>query len=1509
MSSFASESLRMLRRLIRGRGAAPAHAGQPVALDGLSGVALLEARMCDAAALGATYPASLAARVWREHEVRRHLNAFATPPAGIDADSPRSAVATAIGLTLSGRRAAVFCSGPDLLECRDLVAQACHRHAPLVIHAVLRAGAQQGAALGSGHEALHALSDLPCAIFVAANVQEALDATLLARRCAELSLLPAVVAMDSEQTALAVQTCSIPDDELIRSFIGRTTDVLPPPTQAQRSLFGATRRRLPRLYDADQPAMLGALTDPTSFATGSASRRVFFESELERLIDESSTVLAAQTGRGAASPHAHRAQGAKTLLLAQGSLVEHAMAAAEAVASRHRVGVVGLSRLQPFDAGALAGLVGQADMLCVLERCDVSPGHDGPLTRLVRASLDRARENAQHGTTHAGVPALRKSPKIVTVVAGLGGLPVRAADLEALIEQLPLAKRSLFYLGLDFARASSAYPKHQVLLDTLRREFPALAGLGVCGPAAPRRIDKVVGVSLLGRVDGAGRELPGLLASCVHALVGGGLRARCSASWQRGVEAVEDGVLFGPSSMVDPGDDVAIDVGVVSEADDRAMRTLRSRLSDTSDVVAPLDVAIRLAGAHPGLRWHAVDCSGATSCADRGEMLLGAAVRLTLLRLGAALPASNALAGKRESLLGECAHAERDMRLRAFVAGFEGVQALSHVEASTANAGASSPPNALLELSRSESGPSSITRFWNHTGAFYRSGEEHERVPEPGAALGVLPPLSALFARGGTGDGLLPVFDPATCDGSSDLWTTCPDGSLAALAITPRELLEAGIDLATRAGDQADALRPLLSQLVRRIAKLALSGDARLTAGDYLRDSFAEVTAKADTPEERRAAQAGAMEAVARQIGSLPVAATDVFFGSAERQSPGSGAFLAVVVNPDMCHSAELVLARCGRRGLAGVERTGENVEAARRLWRLWEQLPDTSGSIIERVRSLPEVGALGAMMLSRHCLHAMVGTGAGEAGSGARLALRQVLAIAEYHAQPRLQRHLGQIEELQGKLSDRIRSLLSKALPASDLDALAAGLASLGRTDVELSELSKRVDSAVVDGRVDGQALAGLVDVARGLADLNFRIRRGPVGLGRARVGLTIAGGSVAQWAGAFPDNPFASPVIVDACGEPGGLARGALEGALADVVEAARLTRLARVTLDRPGEAPHAAVRLASLTFADLTPDERELAPAMIVVGDAETLAGRGLSQVMSLLESNLPVKVLVLNGAGGPGDDASSLEALGSYPPARRTDLALLAMLGRKAVVAQTSIAHPDHFFAGVERALACPGPALMHVYAPSPRKHGFDQAAMFAQARLAVLSRAWPIFTFDPSSPGVFGSCIDLLGNPSAGEAWARDEAKRPLTPLDWAATESRFSDQFSPLEPGAASPTPADEYLLLDAVARAGRTPCIERQTAAGPVRLVPSPVLIGDADDRLRLWRTLEELGGVVTPFTRQVRAEAQQAVAAEHAAEIERLKRDYEQKLASIRAQYAGEVTATVASRLMQLAGYGSGN
>lgn len=1512
MSNFASESLRMLRRIIRGREAPAPHAGRPRVLDGVSAIAALEARICDVAGLGASYPAALAARVWNSHETDLKLNALNAPITGIDADSPRTSLAAAMGVAMSGRRATVFLSGPDLVQSRDLLAEAAGRRLPLVIHAVLRAGASHAQALGTGHEAYHALDGLALLRYCATNVQEAVDLALIARRASELALVPAIVAMDPEQTALALQSVAVPDNELLRAFLGSPNDILSPATPAQRILFGESRRRIPALYDLERPAALGTLQGTEAWALGAVAGRAFFDHDIEPILTETAEAYAAQTARRHEPIRTHRTDDASIVLVAQGSMVEIAESVADwARANEQRkVGVIGIRRMWPLDGAALAEALKGTEVACVLERVACSAQDDGPLMRQVRAVLDRCRENAQHGSdTHTNLPALSQNatPRLIGASAGLGGLPVNAADLLLLVRELASPKPSFHYVGLDLLRSTSKFPKHQALMDAIRRDFPDAAALGLCDhdtKTAPT-LQEFTTLAVLRSAGRTHEPFIAQLASLAHSFLGGSVRSRPGISWQRFEQTLTDRVSFSTSTMVDAGDDVALDIAVLADAG----TSLPTALRDDAALVT-LACHAETAATHAAVRTIWAVPTDTDNTAEQREALLGGSLRVLLENAASELPSISQVSAKRAEMLTDTTtEPDRDALLAAFTAGFEHVQtheaAAQHPKPrATADA---TLPREVADMPRGE-GVSSLARFWDHAGVFYNTNTTEELIAEPGMATGATPAFSSVFRKAGRANATLPIFVPAECTGSPDLWSTCPDGSVAPLAITPRALLQAGIDLATRAGAEADALRPALGQLAKRSTKLALAGEPPTTAGALFADAFEAVIKKMQPPEDRAAALRGAFDAVLMQIGILPIAVTDAFFREPERSSPGSGAFLSLAINPDACKCPELIASRCNGRGITLTERTPDSIEQARRVWALWQTLPDTAGDIIERTRNDERIGALGAMMLSRYCLHAMAPGDGAEAGSGAKLALRQVLAIAEFHYQPRTQRLVGLIKSLRTRLSDRIQQQLATALPTGDLEALATGLETLGRGDVELSALSSKIDSAIVDGNVDGELLGRLVDAARGLADLEWKLTRGAMGLGRARVGLVLAAGSVPGWASAFPYNPFIFPVAVDASNESGGLARGIFEGYLREVIDGFRLMRLAKIEIERPAEAPHAAARMAGMTYADLTTDERELVPPILLIGDGHSLGGRGLSQLVWLFESGLPIKAIVLNDIGSTADGALSLDAMGAYPPAQRTDLSLLAMLTRKAFVTQGSIAHPNHFAESVERALATQSPALINLHAPSPERHGFDTTQLFDQAALAVESRAWPLLSFDPLKPGVFGSCMDISANPLPTEQWTNTEEGTPITPIDWALTEARFADQLRPMPRTIEGPVPLLQYLDLDADTRANRSPFIEVKRHGEKIKLAVDGALASDAVDRARLWRTLQELAGEVTPFTDKVRADIEQSVADTHKAEVAAVKADYETRLASLRAEIAAETTANVTDRLMTLAGYTGG-
>lgn len=192
-------------------------------------------------------------------------------------------------------------------------------------------------------------------------------------------------------------------------------------------------------------------------------------------------------------------------------------------------------------------------------------------------------------------------------------------------------------------------------------------------------------------------------------------------------------------------------------------------------------------------------------------------------------------------------------------------------------------------------------------------------------------------------------------------------------------------------------------------------------------------------------------------------------------------------------------------------------------------------------------------------------------------------------------------------------------------------------------------------------------------------------------------------------------------------------------------------------------------------------------------------------------------------------------------------------------------------------------------------------------MATDARVFPLFRYDPKTEGVFGSRIDLDGNPGRGETWDLPPDGSPLTPAHWALGEGRFADLFSPLADDAPGPTPIAEFLDLPEKERRKRTPFVERSADGSETRRLRIDVrMVKVCEERRQAWRVLQELAGVVTPFTARVRQEAEQRVAAERQTELAALKTDYERKLGELRAQHREELRHHIRERLLGLAGYG---
>ena len=315
---------------------------------------------------------------------------------------------------------------------------------------------RRAVARGSGHEAYHGVADAGCFQLLARNVQQAVDFTLISRRVTELALIPGLIAMDNEQTARAVQEVHLPPPDLVRRFVGSPEESISTPTDAQKLLYGSKRRRVPRGYDLDRPTLAGGFQGGEAWGLGAAGHSPYFAEHLMSLLDQALTELGKSTGRAQELVSSYKVEDARLLLLAQGSAIETAEAMADWLRKekKQKVGVVGVHCLRPFPAARFLELVRAKQAVAVLERLDAPLGAEAPLLREIRSATDRALENGRFGAqTHPDFPSWsdRESPRYHSVLYGLGGSPLRGADLALLCQELPSKGRSQIYLGVEFA--------------------------------------------------------------------------------------------------------------------------------------------------------------------------------------------------------------------------------------------------------------------------------------------------------------------------------------------------------------------------------------------------------------------------------------------------------------------------------------------------------------------------------------------------------------------------------------------------------------------------------------------------------------------------------------------------------------------------------------------------------------------------------------------------------------------------------------------------------------------------------------------------------------------------------------------------------------------------------------------------------------------------------------------------------------------------------------------------
>lgn len=1497
MPSFRDSIIRLYRTLFTGaESTTTLQQGPRLFLDGNSAVAVCEAAISGYAALGSSYLASGAEIVWRAEEAHPGKTLLGTPLHHHTAEGPRGAFAAAMGLAMAGERATLFMSGRDLIEASSLLTTAVARHLPLVIHVTSEAQAQQGAVLGGGDEALYSAADSGCITLIAGSVQEAIDLTLIGRRIAEQSLTPTVIFMDAEGVAHSGQQVTLPSQTLVTKFVGAPTDTIAVPDAAQRLIFGDERQRVPCWHDLNRPVLHGALQSAESYALGVVGQDLFFTQGLAHSLSQIYQTFEQLSGRRYAPLQTTHTDRAEWLVVTHQTMASQ-LALQGSAWAKQRVGVVTLCQLHPLPAPQLRQLLQGKRGILILEQQATPSSNTTPLLQRLRAICAE------------GIPL----PPMHCAIHGLGGLSLHDADLNEAVQQW-LANRlpPFCYLGLHTTASDSRYPKRQVLLDTLKREYPQLAAMGVhhpqrngghgvsSGQQFRLTLHRMADDQRSGLISDIGNLLHHLLAPAADRSV----TTQSAIDWELWGQPVVDRLAMGPLPLsMDP--QRSADIAVVTNAEclDHALVTLKQHgsLVIAFPLLQVTSYLVRQAEQRQLHLYGVTTAEGEPLESLSDETLLGALFAIIdqhggqpvkLRQLSKARAAHHA----HLPLLSQRQHDEQ------LQYGFNTVaELLPATLPLQQQVSAPEVPMVVRHLHDRGARYDSLPRFWDQVGSLYRDQVQESQGVDPYLTTGTIPPLTSTFHSHLSMGRKQPHFVATACSGCGLCWANCPDSAIGATALSPKLWLEGMLQ---QGG--IDAIRPMVSKI---------SAQMGLLINHYLRDGYGEVTTlgalfqqaltvvldKGGIDGERRETMLRAATKIEEHASRLEVAISERLWRQGEAQQKGSGALLSLVINPDSCKGCGICSELCDSQALPMSLLQAEQVRQRRVQWQSWEQLPDTASTTIEQL-SGQQLDPLAAKMLSRHCAFSMAGGDGAESGSGAKIALRAILATTEYHQQPLMMQLAEQVGVMHQRVTTEIRALMSPSLPATELEALAEVLEQSDSRQLQWSSLVGQMTANEQDKGVDVVRLQRLITIAKGLSDHRWRLLEGDQGLGRARYSLAIIPGIHTAWAGTYPYNPFQVPTLIDTSGDTLQMAAGLMHSQIRQSSEVSGWMRWADSELKQGASRARDTLRIPS--WQQMSSAERATTPPLLLIGCSDELGGRSLAQLMWVLNSGLPIKVVMLNelNLGLESLTSSSIDVAAS----RHTEgnVAMQALFQGSAYVAQSSIAAPAHLSQSVREMLRHPGPALLQLYVPSPSRHGIDSHQTLQQTQRALAARLLPLFRYDPRQTGVFGSRITLEGNHQPTERWLQAEDGSMLTPVTWALTERRFSNWFRPLEADDGSPLTVVDYLALDNKGRKRHCATVSSTEAEStPLRIAPELLRIVEQTEQQ--WRTLQELAGLVTPFTQQVEQAAEQRLRQGHQAEMAQLQQQHESQIAALQAQIHQQTADQIRDRLMNLAGY----
>ncbi len=1511
------------------------------AVDGNTAVIHVEREASDAAGAYPITPSTQMGEYWAEAVAQGHLNVSERPLIFIEPESEHAAAGVTAGMSMTGLRAVNFSSGQGVAFMHESLYAAVGKRLPYVLNMGCRAITKASLNVHAGHDDYHCIDDTGFIQVLAKDAQGAADLNLIARKAAELSLTPAIVGQDGFLTTHLIESVRLPERELVAEYLGKPDDLIDTPTPAQAMLYGPKRRRVPAIWDVDTPLLSGAVQNQDAYMQAVAGQRPYFFDHIAELTDRCMAEYAELTGRTYRRVGSYRCEDAEYLILGMGSMIVQAEAVADWLRETRKlkVGVVDLTMFRPFPGDLVGALLKGKKGVAVLERTDQPLAEDLPLMREVRATMTKCLENgAQHDPKerapnsrqgerpypgYAAYPLASDMPRLYSGCYGLGSRDMQPEALIGAVENmLPGGKqRKFYYLSVDFVR-DPLNPKDEIHQQALQDAYPRIQALAVRGSENPNLLPKGSITVRMHSVGGWGAITTGKnLAMTLYELLGWDIKANPKYGSEKKGQPTTYYLCAAPEPIRVNSEYVYVDVvlspdpnvyehsnplaglkkgGVFIVQSNRSGEDLwasfplwmQKKIVDDDIRVFYID-AFQVAREEAGsadlqLRMQGIAFQGAFFAASPVMQNAG----LTDEKL------FKAIEDQLQAKFGGKGRRVVEDNLRVVRRGFSELKEITEksVGATRRNLRdkAAGLPVMLKQMPEGDGKVADIHRFWEQTGSFYASGKGSDNLVDPFIGASLVPAATGVFRDMTQIRFEYPEWDAAKCTACGNCYTECPDSAIPGLVSTVADVFNTAVTRIERGGRPTRFLRRAVRTLEKKLRGL-VSGD-----GVSIRPLIDEAinATVAEAPEAEREKLAEEFQLFRDSLGDFQFGTTKPYWTQKEKKGKGSGGLFSITINPYTCKACALCVKVCEDDALRMVTQTEESVERLRRDWNFWLDLPTTPKEY-GRIDSLDEkIGALETLLLDKHNYGSMPCGDGACLGCGEKTAIHLFTGTVTALMQPRVEKHVAHLDELIGRLEKHIRMKLTESVDLSDTGAVLAAVHETEGSDLTLASLAAKIMANKPSRPLDPAWVKWATQLIEKLKDLRWRYAEGPAKRGRAAMGIVNSTGCTSVWGSTYPFHPYPFPWTSHLFQDSPSVAMGIFEGHMAKMAEGFKAVRMAEKELAGDYIAERDEDFFRRFNWQQFSEEEWLLCPPVVSLGGDGAMYDIGFQNLSRALMSGMPIKVLVVDtqvysntggqactsGFTGQISDMAPFGAAQRGKQETRKEISLIGMAHRTAYVMSGTIAHTNHLIESYIDGLNSRRPALFNIYAVCPPEHGIGDDKSADQSKLAVESRAYPLFRFDPDAGTTFAECVSLEGNPALEQDWpvytlnftdehgVAQKMELPMTFADFAATEGRFGKQFkkAPPETWNDAMLPVAEFLQLERDEREGKFPFIWATDQKNRLtRLLLTEELVRACEERLNYWKQLKGVAGLdraavdTALLADQVRAELIQKITA----------------------------------------------